>query len=88
MTKLESCLCTLQEDPDQYFQNLNTKNREYVDWRNRNVKSEKDKENKSSNEEERGATTASTGAADNFGFFSMMVFFHRSATSVWMWGAS
>ena len=33
VTKLESCLCTLREDPDQYFQNLNTDNREYVDWK-------------------------------------------------------
>ena len=92
VTKLESCLCTLREDPDQYIKNLNTKNREYVDWKNRNVKSKKDKENISSNEEEeeeRGATTASTGVADNFGFFSTMVgFFHSSATSVQMWGAS
>ena len=31
VTKLESCLHTLQEDLDQYFQNLNTDNREYVD---------------------------------------------------------
>ena len=92
MIKLESCVGTLQEDPDQYFQNLNTENRENIDWKNRNVKSEKDEENKLSNEEEeeeRGATTTSTGAAYNFGFFSMMVgFFHSSATSVPMWGAS
>ena len=92
VTKLESCLRTLREDPDQYFQNLNTKNREYVDWKNRNVKSEKDEENKSSNEEEEEkhrATTTSSGAADNYGFFSMMMgFFHSSATSVPMWGAS
>ena len=27
VTKLQSCLRTLQEDPDQYFQNLNTDNR-------------------------------------------------------------
>ena len=33
VTKLQSCLCTLQEDLDQYFQNLNTDNREYVDWK-------------------------------------------------------
>ena len=31
VTKLKSCLHTLQEDPDQYFQNLNTDNREYID---------------------------------------------------------
>ena len=42
LTKLQFCLCTLQEDPDQYFQNLNTDNREYVDWKKRQNKSEKD----------------------------------------------
>ena len=92
VTKLESCLRALKEDPDQYFQNLNSKNREYVDWKKRNVKSEKNKENKSPNEEEeedRGATTTSTGAADNFGFFQTMLgFFHSSATSVPTWGGS
>ena len=92
VTKLESCLCTLKEDPDQHFQNLNSKNREYVDWKKRNVKSENKEKNKSSNEEEEedsGATTASTGAADNFGFFQTMLgFFHSSVTSVPMWGGS
>ena len=33
VTELQSCLHTLQEDPDQYFQNLNTDTREYVDWK-------------------------------------------------------
>ena len=33
VTKLQSCLHTLQENPDQYFQNLNTDNREYIDWK-------------------------------------------------------
>ena len=37
VTKLQSCLCTLQEDPDQYFQNLNTDNREYIDWKKNNI---------------------------------------------------
>ena len=85
VTKLESCLHTLKEDPDQYFQNLNTENREYIDWKKRNVKSEKDQENKSSNEEEeedRGATTTSTGAADNFGFFQTMVGFCHISTDM------
>ena len=89
--KLESILHTLQTNPDHYFENLNTKNREYVDWKNRSANSKKDEENKSSNEaeeEECGATT-STGVADNFGFFSVMVgFFHSAATSVPTWGAS
>ena len=87
----ESCLHTLQTNLDYYFQNLNNENREYVDWKNRSVKSEKDKENKSPNkaEVEHGATTAGTGAAGNFGFFSVLVgFFHVSATSVLTWGSS
>ena len=92
MTKLESCLHTLKEDPDQYFQNLNSENREYIDWKKRNVKSENNEGNKSSNEEEEedhGATTASTGVADNFGFFQTMLgFLHSSATSVLTWGGS
>ena len=33
VTKSESCLRTLKQDPDQYFQNLHSKNREYVDWK-------------------------------------------------------
>ena len=33
VTKLQSCVHTLREDLDQYFQNLNTDNREYVDWK-------------------------------------------------------
>ena len=37
VTKLQSCLRTLQEDPDQYFQNLNTYNREYVDWKKNKI---------------------------------------------------
>ena len=91
VTKLQSCLCTLQEDPDQYFQNLNTDNREYVDWKKRQNKSEKDEQNISSNEKEENCcvTTTSTHAADTFGFFSMMIrFFHSFASSVPAWGAS
>ena len=92
VTKLQSCLRTLQEDLDQYFQNLNTDNREYVDWKKRQNKSEKDEENISSNEkeeEECHVTTMSTRVADTFGFFSMMIrFFHSSAPSVPAWGAS
>ena len=92
VTKLESCLCTLQEDLDQYFQNLNADKREYIDWKKRQNKSEKDEENNSSNEkeeEECHATTTSTGVADTFGFFStMMGLFHSSATSVPAWGAA
>ena len=72
VTKLQSCLCTLQEDSDQYFQNLNTDNREYVDWKKNQNKSEKDEQNISSNEkkeEECHVTTTSAHVADTFGFF-------------------
>ena len=72
VTKLQSCLRTLQEDPDHDFQNLNTDNREYVDWKKRQNKSEKDEENNSSNEkeeEECHMTTMSTHVANTFGFF-------------------
>ena len=90
VTKLQSCLRTLQEDPDQYFQNLNTDNREYIDWKKRQNKSEKDEENISSNEkkeEECHVTTMSTRVADTFGFFLMMMgLFHSSASSVLAWG--
>ena len=92
VTKLQSCLRTLQENLDQYFQNLNTDNREYIDWKNRQNKSEKDEENISSNEkkeEECHAITMSTRAAVTFGFFSTMIrFFHSSASSVLAWGDS
>ena len=92
VTKLQSYLHTLQEDLDQYFQNLNTYNREYVDWKKNQNKSEKDEENISSNEkkeEECHVTTMSTRVADTFGFFStMMGLFHSSASSVPAWGDS
>ena len=92
VTKLQSCLRTLQEDLDQYFQNLNTNNREYVDWKKRQNKSEKDEKNISSNEKEEEdcrATTTSTHVADTFGIFSTMIkFFHSSASSAPVWGAS
>ena len=92
VSKLQSWLHTLQEDLDQYSQNLNTDNREYVDWKKRQNKSEKDEVNISSNEKEEEeccATTMSTCAADTFGFVSMMIrFFHSSASSVLAWGDS
>ena len=92
VTKLQSCLRSLWEDPDQYFQNLNTDNREYVDWKKRQNKSEKHEENNSSNEKEEEeccVTTTSTCAAHTFGYFSKMIrFFHSSASSVLAWGAS
>ena len=89
--KLESSLHTFQTNPDHYFANLNTKNREYVDWKNRFANSKKDEENKLSNEaeEEERSATASTGVADNLGFFfSNGGFFHSAARSVPTWEAS
>ena len=53
VAKLESCLCTLEQDPDQYFQNLNPNNREYVEWKKILLPSEKRQENKSSTEEKK-----------------------------------
>ena len=53
VAKLESCLCTLEQDPDQYFQNLNPDNREYVEWKKSSLPSEKHQENNSSTEEKK-----------------------------------
>ena len=72
VAKLESCLRTLEEDPDQYFQNLNPNNREYIEWKKISLPSEKHQENNSSTEEkkeDRGATAASSGRSAHFGFF-------------------
>ena len=72
VAKLESCLHTLEQDPDQYFQNLNPDNREYVEWKKISLPSEKHQENNSSTEEkkeDRGATATSSGRSVHFGFF-------------------
>ena len=72
VAKLESCLHTLEQDPDQYFQNLNPNNREYIEWKKILLLSEKRQENNSSTEEkkeDRGATAASSGRSAHFGFF-------------------
>ena len=53
VAKLESCLRTLKQDPDQYFQNLNPNNREYVEWKKISLPSEKRQENNSSTEEKK-----------------------------------
>ena len=64
----------LETSPDEYFQNLNTRNEKYIQFRNKFTectKSNNDEEDIPSieaEEEERGAT-ASTGVAGNFGFF-------------------
>ena len=83
VAKLESCLCTLEQDPDQYFQNLNPNNREYVEWKKISLPSEKCQENNSSTEEkkeDRGATAASSGRSAHFGFFSALIgHFHTAA---------
>ena len=72
VAKLESCLRTLEQNPDQYFQNLNPDNREYVEWKKILLPSEKRQENNSSTEEKKedcGATAASSGRSAHFGFF-------------------
>ena len=64
VAKLESCLHTLEQDPDQYFQNLNPDNQEYVEWKKISLPSEKHQENNSSTEEKKedcGATAVSSG---------------------------
>ena len=53
VAKLESCLRTLEQDPDQYFQNLNPNNREYIEWKKISLPSEKRQENNSSTEEKK-----------------------------------
>ena len=53
VAKLESCLRTLEQDPDQYFQNLNPDNREYIEWKKISLPSEKCQENNSSTEEKK-----------------------------------
>ena len=72
VAKLESCRRTLEQDPDQYFQNLNPNNREYAEWKKISLPSEKLQENNSSTEEKKeddGATAASNGRSVHFGFF-------------------
>ena len=72
VAKLKSCLRTLEQDPDQYFQNLNPDNREYVEWKKSSLPSEKRQENNSSTEEkkeDRGATATSSGRSAHFSFF-------------------
>ena len=72
VAKLESCLRTLKQDLDQYFQNLNPNNREYVEWKKISLPSEKRQENNSSTEEKKedhGATAARSGRSAHFGFF-------------------
>ena len=72
VAKLESCLRTLEQDPDQYFQNLNPNNQEYVEWKKILLPSEKRQENNSSTEEKKedcGATATSSGRSAHFGFF-------------------
>ena len=69
---MESCLRTLEQDPDQYFQNLNSDNREFIEWKKILLPSEKRQENNSSTEEkkeDRGATAASSGRSAHFSFF-------------------
>ena len=92
VAKLESCLRTLEQDPDQYFQNLNPDNREYVEWKKISLPSEKHQENNSSTEEkkkDRGATAASSGRSAHFGFFSALIgHFHTAASTTLTWESS
>ena len=82
VAKLESPLRTLEQDPDQYFQNLNPNNQEYVKW----------KKNNSSTEEKKkdcGATAASSGRSVHFGFFSALIgHFHTAASTTPTWESS
>ena len=92
VAKLESCLHTLEQDPDQYFQNLNPDNREYVEWKKISLPSEKRQENNSSTEEkkeDRGATATSSGRLAHFGFFSALIgHFHTAASTTPTWESS
>ena len=92
VAKLESCLRTLEQDPDQYFQNLNPDNREYIEWKKISLPSEKRQENNSSTEEkkeDRGATAASSGRSVHFGFFSALIgHFHTAASTTPTWESS
>ena len=92
VAKLESCLRTLEQDPDQYFQNLNPNNREYVEWKKISLPSEKCQENNSSTEEkkeDRGATATSSGRSAHFSFFSALIgHFHTVASTTPTWESS
>ena len=92
VAKLESCLRTLEQDPDQYFQHLNPDNREYVEWKKSSPPSKKGQENNSSTEEkkeDRGATAASSGRSAHFGFFSALIgHFHTAASTTPTWESS
>ena len=92
VAKLESCLCTVEQDPDQYFQNLNPNNQEYVELKKILLPSEKRQENNSSTEEkkeDRGATAASSGRSAHFGFFSALIgHFHTAASTMPTWESS
>ena len=92
VAKLESCLRTLKQDPDQYFQNLNPDNREYIEWKKISLPSEKHQENNSSTEEKKedhGATVTSSGRSVHFIFFSALIgHFHTAASTTPTWESS
>ena len=92
VAKLESCLRTLEQDPDQYFQHLNPDNREYVEWKKSLPPSKKGQENNSSTEEkkeDRGATATSSGRSVHIGFFSALIgHFHTAASTTPTWESS
>ena len=92
VAKLESCLRTLEQDPDQYFQHLSPDNREYVEWKKSSPPSKKGQENNSSTEEkkeDRGATATSSGRSVHIGFFSALIgHFHTAASTTLTWESS
>ena len=89
---MESCLRTLEQDPDQYFQHLNPDNQEYVEWKKSSPPSKKGQENNSSTEEkkeDRGATATSSGRSVHIGFFSALIgHFHTAASTTPTWESS
>ena len=92
VAKLESCLHTLEQDPDQYFQNLNPNNREYVEWKKISLPSEKRQENNSSTEEKKRIVVllqlAVVGRRIS-GFFSALIgHFHTAASTMPTWESS
>ena len=91
VTKLQSCLRNLQEDPDQYFQNLNTYNREYIDWKKNKINQKRmQKISLPMKRKKKSACNYHEYSCGRyFWIFSMIIgLFHSSASSVLAWGDS
>lgn len=90
--QLTSCLRTLIENPDVYFNQLHPEQKEYKEYVGRIHKQEHVQENKPSSsikEDDHATPTERTGRASNFGFISSLFgSFHSAATSVSTWGDS